>query len=244
MTAKTFTKFGSRPATSNTAPWATSVQGTGSSQSSYGSPIRVASTIQATSPASQKDAGITSVAEVKPLARFRSTKPSRRLLKLRAKDYRFAYAEAASSNQIATQIRLLREKTGLTQSALAKKLGTRQSAVARLEDSTYGKHSVAMLHRIARIFDVALLVEFAPYSKLLRHTTDLSAGALTPQSYGEEFDENGEPRSCVDLYFDGSVICKSNYVSAASVLIQSSPGSRATTQNVYFGLCYDEDSNK
>lgn len=42
-----------------------------------------------------------------------------------------------------------RTKAGLTQSQLAKKIGTSQPVIARLEDSNYRGHSLNMLQRVA-----------------------------------------------------------------------------------------------
>lgn len=50
----------------------------------------------------------------------------------------------------------MREDSGLTQAELARKVGTTQSVVARLEDAEYGGQSLAMLERIASACGVAL----------------------------------------------------------------------------------------
>lgn len=119
---------------------------------------------------------------------------------------------------------------------MAKKLGTRQSAVARLEDANYGKQSLAVLHKIAAAFDVAAWVEFIPYSTLLQRIADLSPTALSPKPYSAEFDEDGQPNTSVDLEFDGSVICKSNYMTptAGTVFIQSNPSAKMGSFNITF----------
>ena len=230
MTAKIYTKFASKQVGFSNDQWVTLVQSRASSPSSSGSLIKGPGTTQTISPKSQRNGGATYVPEPQQRQRSRSTKPSARLKKLRSKIYRASFAEAATSTQIATQIRLLRETAGLSQSDLAKKLGTRQSAVARLEDANYGRQSLAILHRIARAFDVVAWVEFIPYSTLLRRTVDLSPSALTPRSYNDEFDGNGEPTAAVDLNFDGSAICKSHYVTtgSGSRWIQTTSGSRTT----------------
>lgn len=174
--------------------------------------------------------------EPQPLKRLRSTKPSIRLQKLRSKAYRNSFSQSITSTQIATQIRLLREASGLSQSEMAKKLGTRQSAVARLEDANYGKQSLAVLHKIAAAFDVAAWVEFIPYSTLLQRIADLSPVAITPKTYELEFDEHGEPNTSVDLSFDGSVICQSNYVTptAGAIFIQSNPSPKLGLLHLQF----------
>lgn len=96
-------------------------------------------------------------------------------------------AEQNAMTRVATQVRLMRERAGLSQAELAEKIGTKQGAIARLESMSYGKFSVATLHKIAAYFDVAVWVEFVPFSTLLERTSDLSAKALTPATYSEEF---------------------------------------------------------
>lgn len=105
----------------------------------------------------------------------------------------------------------MREKAGLSQAELAEQIGTKQGAIARLESTTYGKFSMSTLHKIAEFFDVAAWVEFVPFSTLLRRTSDLSAKALTPAAYAEEFDAAGEPHIGLPLAFDGGTICLSHY---------------------------------
>lgn len=132
-------------------------------------------------------------------------------MKMRSKGYRSAYVAAQIANRIATQIRLLREEAGITQTELATSIGTKQPAIARAENPEYGRHSITLLQKIADHFDVALAVEFTPFSSLLRRTADLSNRALLPKPYASEFDQQGEPRCDLSLRFDNSVICITNY---------------------------------
>ncbi len=148
--------------------------------------------------------------------RYRLTKPSKLLTKMKSKIYRSALNNSNISNKLALQIRLMREKLGLSQNDLAKELNTSQSAVARLEDMNYGKHSLATLIKISDFFDVSLNIEFASFSKLIRNTTDLSPAALTPISYENEFGQGGEPSLTTELHFDGSAICYQNYLTPTS----------------------------
>lgn len=121
---------------------------------------------------------------------------------------------AQIANRVATQIRLMREEAGITQTELATSIGTKQPAIARAENPEYGRHSITLLQKIADHFDVALAVEFTPFSSLLRRTADLSKRALLPKSYDREFDALGEPRCDLSLRFDNSVICITNYYQA------------------------------
>ena len=50
----------------------------------------------------------------------------------------------------------MREDAGLTLAQLAKKVGTSQSVIARLEDAEYAGHSLTTLERIAAACGVAL----------------------------------------------------------------------------------------
>jgi len=67
-------------------------------------------------------------------------------------------AERASAD-IAQMIYDARTQAGLTQEELAKKVGTKQPVIARLEDADYEGHSLTMLQRIARALNRTLRVE-------------------------------------------------------------------------------------
>ena len=54
----------------------------------------------------------------------------------------------------------LRNQAGLTQSQLAKLVGTTQSVISRLEDADYDGHSLSMLNRIAKALNTKLNVGF------------------------------------------------------------------------------------
>jgi len=53
-----------------------------------------------------------------------------------------------------------RMRAGLSQTALAEMIGTKQSVIARLEDADYQGHSLTMLQRIARALNQRLEVRF------------------------------------------------------------------------------------
>ncbi len=64
--------------------------------------------------------------------------------------------------EIARQIYVARNEAQLTQKELAKRVGTAQSAIARLEDTNYSGHSVSMLWKIASALNKRLSIEFRP----------------------------------------------------------------------------------
>ncbi len=64
--------------------------------------------------------------------------------------------------QLADQILTLRERGELSQAQLARRIGTHQSAVARMEQSTYRGYTVATLAKIAAAAGARLEVRFVP----------------------------------------------------------------------------------
>jgi ribosome-binding protein aMBF1 (putative translation factor) len=70
--------------------------------------------------------------------------------------YRKTFARSLHQIDLALLVREMRESAGLTQAELAKKAGTTQSVIARLEDAEYNGHSLTMLERIAASCGVAL----------------------------------------------------------------------------------------
>lgn len=82
---------------------------------------------------------------------------------------------------------------GWSQPELAKKLGTSQNAISRLEKPDYGKASLTTLKKLAAIYDVGLIVRFAPFGKLLDWESNtpytdhgLSPEAMNPATFDEE----------------------------------------------------------
>jgi len=61
---------------------------------------------------------------------------------------------------IARKIYELRTKAGLSQGDLAKRVGTTQSVISRLEDADYDGHSLAMLRRIALALEKRVEIRF------------------------------------------------------------------------------------
>jgi ribosome-binding protein aMBF1 (putative translation factor) len=70
--------------------------------------------------------------------------------------YRKTFARTLHQIDLAVLVREMREDAGLTQTDLAKRIGTTQSVIARLEDAEYTGHSLTMLERIATTCGMAL----------------------------------------------------------------------------------------
>jgi DNA-binding XRE family transcriptional regulator len=105
------------------------------------------------------------------------------------KEYRDAYMEASIEQGIAWQIRTNRCLRGITQTDLAKAIGTKQSAISRLEDPTYGAHSLETLVEIAKSFDCALSVKFISFSHLAYESEKLGESDLYAATFTEEMKE-------------------------------------------------------
>jgi DNA-binding XRE family transcriptional regulator len=79
-----------------------------------------------------------------------------------------ALEEARANDEVAREIRALREKAGLTQKQLAALVGTTTSGISRLEDADYEGHSMAMLRRIAAALNRRVEVRFVPVHRRLK----------------------------------------------------------------------------
>jgi HTH-type transcriptional regulator/antitoxin HipB len=76
---------------------------------------------------------------------------------------RRGYEKAGRSIRLAMEIHALREKRGLSQRELAERLGTTQSAIARLEAGNVSP-SLPTLDKVAAALDVELIVSFVDLS--------------------------------------------------------------------------------
>jgi DNA-binding XRE family transcriptional regulator len=70
--------------------------------------------------------------------------------------------EARASEEIARKIHELRTAASLTQTQLARLIGTTASVICRLEDADYEGHSLAMLRRIAGALNQRVEIRFVP----------------------------------------------------------------------------------
>lgn len=102
------------------------------------------------------------------------------------KEYREALAIEHVNTTLAIQIRKLRENGQWSQSDLAGLLGKHQETISQWENPDYGRHSITTLKALAKIFDVALLVKFIPFSELVEDMVNLSETRLSPPSFNQE----------------------------------------------------------
>lgn len=85
-------------------------------------------------------------------------------LKEMLRDPKFAemFERAGEAWDVAIQIVAMRENAGLTQAQLARRVGTTQQQISRLEGAGYEGHSLSMLRRIAKVLDARVRVSFEP----------------------------------------------------------------------------------
>jgi transcriptional regulator with XRE-family HTH domain len=85
----------------------------------------------------------------------------------RGKAARERFVASTLDKNLATQIRAIRDRQGLSQERLAELAGgMNQNAISRLESPTYGKPTITTLKRLAAAFDVGLVVRFVPFSQI------------------------------------------------------------------------------
>ena len=104
---------------------------------------------------------------------------------------RRSYVEAEVITGIAHQIRILRLQRNWTQRDLARRLGTTQAAVSRLEDPSYGRASVQTLLQLAAVFDVALNLRFGSFTKFFTDTWKVRRQNLEVAPFDEERENVG-----------------------------------------------------
>lgn len=84
-----------------------------------------------------------------------------RYLEEQLKDQDFAerFKKAGEAWDIALELAALRKKSGLSQKELAKRVGTTQQQISRLESPAYEGHSLSMLRRVAEALGASVRVE-------------------------------------------------------------------------------------
>ena len=85
---------------------------------------------------------------------------------LRDPDFAERFKRAGEAWDVALQIAALREKAGLSQKDLARKLKTSQQQISRLESPGYEGHSLSMLRRVAHVLKARLHVVLEPEEKM------------------------------------------------------------------------------
>jgi ribosome-binding protein aMBF1 (putative translation factor) len=78
---------------------------------------------------------------------------------LKDKEFAKRFRKAGEAWDVAIQLARLRRKTGLSQKELAKRVGTSQQQISRLESPSYEGHTLSMLRRVAEVLGAKVRVE-------------------------------------------------------------------------------------
>jgi len=110
------------------------------------------------------------------------------LAELKDPNYRRGFVEGHAKDTIAFQLRMLRKARGWEQREVAEGLGNPklQPMISRYENPDYGRYSISTLLDLASVFDVALIVRFAPFSELLEWDWSSNAATLCPASFATD----------------------------------------------------------
>lgn len=102
-------------------------------------------------------------------------------------EVRHAYVDSSIRRLLALKIKALRKARGYSQEELGRLADNiKQTQISRLEDAQYNGMTVATLKRVAKAFDVALLVDLVPFSELVDRTVARKESDFTPPSYEME----------------------------------------------------------
>jgi len=96
----------------------------------------------------------------------------------RLKDPLFAerFRRAGEAWDVALQLAALRKDAGLSQAELAKRVGTSQQQISRLESANYEGHSLSMLRRVADALGAAVSVQ------IYRQSAEKQGAVAEPRS--------------------------------------------------------------
>lgn len=81
---------------------------------------------------------------------------------LKDPDFAERFKRAGEAWDVAIQLAALREKAGLSQNELARRLHTSQQQISRMESPAYEGHSLSMLRRVAHELKAQVKVTIEP----------------------------------------------------------------------------------
>src|SRR5258706_7584715 len=99
---------------------------------------------------------------------------------------RHDYADIFLNSSIALQIKALRLQRGWSQEMLAERAGMKQSRISAMEQATYTGWSITTLRRLAKAFDLALMVRFESFGTFLNDVASVSRNALERPSFCDD----------------------------------------------------------
>lgn len=125
--------------------------------------------------------------------------------KFKNSEYRKAFVKQNIFSSVAHQIQLIREHRGWSQKDLAEKIGTKQSAVSRLEDPAYGKYSISTLFKLADAFDLGLQIKFVSWATLTKEVDEWTSEKAVELPYEDEINALNKTEATVNTFTTISV---------------------------------------
>jgi transcriptional regulator with XRE-family HTH domain len=108
------------------------------------------------------------------------------LKELKDPSYRHAYVDEFLHTYIAAQIRALREARGWSQERLAQEAGMKQSRISLLENVNYSSWNAGTLAKLAKAFDIALVIKFESFGRRLNDIETFSPDLLDVPSFDSD----------------------------------------------------------
>lgn len=103
------------------------------------------------------------------------------------KDYRHGYVDEFLNTYIATQIKVLREQQGWSQTELGEHAGgMKQARISVLENVNYSSWSIKILRKLAEAFDLTLCVSFESFGKRVKDIETFSREFLERNSFDKD----------------------------------------------------------
>ena len=102
------------------------------------------------------------------------------------KEYRHGLVNAQIEVDLPFQIRALRKQLELTQPELAEQAGMKQPRISAMEKPGGAHFTLETLRRLAKAFDVALVVRFAPFGELLDWSKRFSPDDFSVPTFEQE----------------------------------------------------------
>jgi len=112
---------------------------------------------------------------------------------LQQPEFSEGYAESFLDTFIATQLKVLREQNGWSQTQLAEKMGKKQTVISRSENVNYSSWNISTLKQYARAFRLRLRVSFETYGSLIDEVANFSKENLQRSPRECDHDLAGTP---------------------------------------------------
>jgi len=88
---------------------------------------------------------------------------------LKDPDFAARFRDAGEAWDLAIQLSALRKESGLSQKELAKRVGTSQQQISRIESPSYEGHSLSMIRRVAEALGATVRVEIEKAKRVDKH---------------------------------------------------------------------------